>query len=439
MQHATVAWSMKGRNHLRFRDFHKNVKTRIYVLFVVGMVQAMTFPYMAVYFAKNFGETATGVLLTMGVAANIVSGAFGGYYADRIGRKKLMVLAEVLYVASYLAMTIANSPWFDSPILTFVAFFVTNICWGIYGPADEAMLLDVTDANSRQLMYSIFYWVHNLTMAIGASIGALFFEHHRFVLFGMMTVAVFGSLMTTIFLISETYFPNVVDRDKAVHPVKGVAQNYIAVFKDRIFLLYLAAGVLLMTIEFQLSNYIGIRLAKDIAEQPLFPVAGFSLQIDGFKMLGFLQTENTVLVVLLAGIAVKLSQRHQDKQVLFFGILLYTVGYSIITVSSAPMLLLAAMLIATVGEVTSVPVRQSYLGDIAPVEARSSYVAVNGMTFGGARILASLGVILGAYASPFTMGMISVVLGAVSYFLYQSIVPDVHARRKQTATATVEA
>jgi hypothetical protein len=61
------------------------------------------------------------------------------------------------------------------------------------------------------------------------------------------------------------------------------------------------------------------------------------------------------------------------------------------------------------------------------------------MTFGGARILASLGVIVGAYASPLTMGMISMVLGVASYFLYQSIVSDVHARRKRTASVTAEA
>lgn len=420
---------------MKFRDFHKNVKIRIYVLFVVGTVQAMTFPYMAVYFAKNFGETATGILLTVSVLGNIASGAIGGYYADRIGRKKLMVFAEVLYVASYLAMTAANSPWFDSPAITFLAFFVTNVCWGIYGPADEAMLLDVTNSDNRQLMYSIFYWAHNLTMAIGASIGAVFFEQYRFELFGLMTVAVFGSLMTTVFLIEETLVLTNDRIEKSVHSIKAMVQNYVTVLRDSTFVMYFLAGILLMAVEFQLSNYIGIRLAKEVVDQPLFSFHDMTVRVDGVKMLGFLQTENTILVVLLAGLAAKVIQKFPEKQVLFVGIILNTIGYSIITVNSMPLILLLAMLVATVGEVTSVPVRQAFLGDIAPIHARSSYVAVNGMTFGGARILSSLGVVVGYYVSSWTMGMISVVLGLISYVLYQSVVPAVHARRRTTAVA----
>jgi DHA1 family multidrug resistance protein B-like MFS transporter len=429
------AW-WEGSN-LKFRDFHKNVKTRIYVLFAFGTVQATTLPFMAIYFARNFGEAVTGILLTVSIVASMFSGVVGGYYADRIGRKKLMVGSEAAFLLAYVVMALANSPWYQSPVATFVTFLITNVCWGIYGPADEAMLMDVTTAESRQLMYSIFYWVGNLTMAVGASLGAMFFEHYRFILFSVSSLVVLGTLLTTIFRIDETYQPIVREVVTPLRGLRGLFPNgiittYRRVLTDTLFLRYIVGGMLVMAVEFQLSNYIGIHLAKDVVSQPLVHFKDWVFQIDGVKMLGFLQTENTVMVVLLAAFIARWMNKYQDKNVLFFGIILNTVGYSLMIVTNAPWLLIAAMFVATIGEVASVPIRQTYLGDIAPSESRSSYIAVNGLTFSGSRIMASLAVMLGAVSPSWFIAVLSMLSGIFGYVLFQSIVPGVHQRRAQT-------
>jgi len=129
---------------MRFKDFHRNVKIRIYVLAVLGIAQSAVYPFMAVYFARHFGEIVTGILFAASILASVVGGAVSGYAADRIGRKKLMVGAEIVFLLSYLLTAAANSPWWESPVATAATFFLINVSWGIYGPADEAMLLDVT-------------------------------------------------------------------------------------------------------------------------------------------------------------------------------------------------------------------------------------------------------------------------------------------------------
>ena len=149
------------------------------------------------------------------------------------------------------------------------------------------------------------------------------------------------------------------------------------------------------------------------------------------NILGFLQTENTVLVVLLASIAARVAGRFTDRWVLRIGVLFTTIGYSVMTVTSVSGILFLAMFVATIGEVTSVSLRQAYLGDLAPEHARSSYLAVNSMTFGGSRVLASLGVIVGAYLPVWGMGMLSMLVGLAGLALYQTIVPTVHARRRE--------
>lgn len=419
---------------MRFRDFHKNVKTRIYVLFAFGTVQATTLPFMAIYFARNFGEAITGFLLTVSIVASMFSGILGGYYADKIGRKKLMVGSEAVFLLAFMIMAAANSPWWQSPVTTFVTYLITNVCWGIYGPADEAMLMDVTTAESRQLMYSIFYWVGNLTMAVGASVGAVLFESDRFILFGVSSVVLLGTLLTTIFRIEETFVKSSVTVPiggvRGLFP-HGLVKTYKRVLTDTLFLKYILGGMLVMAVEFQLSNYIGIRFAKDIVRQPLIHIHQWLVEIDGIKMLGFLQTENTVLVVLLAAFVARWMNKYQDRHVLLFGILMNTIGYSYMMITNAPWLLIIAMFVATIGEVSSVPIRQTYLGDIAPHNARSSYIAVNGLTFSGSRIMASLAVMLGAVSPSWVMALLSMASGLLGYVLFQSIVPAVHERRSQ--------
>ncbi len=194
-----------------------------------------------------------------------------------------------------------------------------------------------------------------------------------------------------------------------------------------------------MSVEFQLQNYIGIHLAKTVVPQQLHLIRHISIQIDGIKMLGILQTENTILVVLLAVAALKVGRLLGDRFVLGISIMLNVIGYSIMTFIHTPALLFIAMLIATIGEVFGVPVRQTYLGDIAPSHARSSYVAVNGMTFSGAQLVASFGVMVGAYVPSYGMGILSLLFGLVGLFLYQSIVAAVHERRLEAEVVTVSA
>ncbi|MDQ0189833.1 MFS transporter [Alicyclobacillus cycloheptanicus] len=413
---------------MRFRDFHRNVKIRISVSFAFGIVQSTTMPFMAIYFAHNFGESLTGLTLAAGIVASVLSGAVGGYYADRVGRRNIMMWAEAVFLLAYLAMAIANSPQVNAPVVTLAAFLVTNVCWGVYGPADDAMLLDVTTAENRQTMYGIFYWINNLTMAIGTSVGAFLFESHRFALFAAMSLVVLATWLSTVFLLQETYVPSAKARE-AIHPVRGMFRSYRRVLGDRAFVRYILAGLCAMYGEFQLQNYIGIHLAKTVPVQSLFSFSQFTLSVDGVRLLGWLQTENTILVVLLVTLATRIIQGRSERGILFVAVLLQTLGYSVITVTSMPLVALIAMLFATIGEVTGVSVRQAYLGDLAPEDARSAYVAVNGMTFQGTRLLTSLAVALGAVVPAWGMALICLVLGIGGMLLYQSVVEEARARR----------
>ncbi|MRH41668.1 MFS transporter [Aquibacillus halophilus] len=414
---------------MRFRDFHPNIKLRIIFGFFTEIIGSMIFPFMAIYFAVHFGAKLTGILLIINIIIGSLVGFYGGYLSDIMGRKKLMVIAEVLRVVSFIVMTLANSPWFESPILTFVMFVVGSICWGIEGPATDAMLIDVSKPAERKLMYSIMYWSANLSIAVGGAVGAFLFEDYLFELFIGMTIMSIIVTFVLIFFIQESFFPDQATKEKKrtgkFQVFTDVIQSYKTVAGDKVFILFVIAGLFIQSLEFQLTNYIAVRLHEQMPDQNLF-----QWSIDGLKMTGILRTENTILVVIFAALVMKLIQRYKDKHVFLTSIVLFAIGYTAISYFDNIWVLFIAMVIATIGELMRVPVQQSYMAAIPPDDKRSSYMAVGAFTYQGSMILASLSVTLGAYLSKETMSIFILCTGVIGFLIIQRIIPSLEQRVK---------
>ncbi|MCZ4150952.1 hypothetical protein BZG21_41945, partial [Escherichia coli] len=82
---------------------------------------------------------------------------------------------------------------------------------------------------------------------------------------------------------------------------------------------------------------------------------------------------------------------------LTLGSVAYVAGFAVVAYTNEPLLLALFMLVATVGELIHTPLRQRELAEMVSVEARSSYMAVNGMMMQGARMIAAMGITVGAF------------------------------------------
>ncbi|MBA9086874.1 DHA1 family multidrug resistance protein B-like MFS transporter [Fontibacillus solani] len=419
-----------------FRNFHPNIKIRLAVMFVTNIVSSMVLPLMAIYYARKLGEGITGVLLVFNVAVGFAAGFFGGYFSDRKGRKRYMVGAEAVMVILYIIAALVNSSWFVSPWITYLAMVGISICSGFFGPASDAMLLDVSMPEERKTIYSMQYWLNNLSSAFGGMIGAFLFEQYLFQLFlGLAVVGLFSVMVTMIF-IKDTYKGTAeitaAGEGEKTSTVIRLLRNYREVLKDRPFVWFVIAVLLTVSVEFHLGSYISIRLSEEMPLQSLFGWLGFPHAFTGIQAVGLLRTENTMLVVLLTLFVMKLLRRFDDKQVMLTGVALYITSYSIVAYTNHLPLLVLCMLIATWGEVMYVPVIQAYLGIIARADARSSYMAVYGFTFRGATIVSSLAVIIGSVLPSWSMASGIFACGFAGVLILLRILPALD-RRKMTA------
>lgn len=394
-------------------SLHRNIQIRILTSFLTRIVGSMIFPFMAIYFADKLGESVAGILLLINVGVSILTGFYGGYLADKVGRKKVMVWGQILTVFSYVIMTFANSPWLDSVLLTFLMMLINSVANGLINPAAEAMLIDVSTKESRTLMYSLNYWAINASVMIGSLVGGLFFKQYRFELFISLTIVAILTLILVAFLMTEGYKPQTTEPRK-INILKDIAISYRTVMVDKLFIIFCIASTLILTLEFQRNNYIGIRVEKEF-----IPITLGFLHIDGMKMYSLLATENTLIIVLLTIFMAKWVNKGPNHVMLTIGIATQSIGFSLLAIGHSIELLLLAGLIQTIGEMIYVPVRQSMLADMVNEEARASYMAINGLVFQGAKMLGTSGILLGAAIGSYGMAITFLVCGFASFILFQ--------------------
>jgi MFS transporter, DHA1 family, multidrug resistance protein B len=398
--------------------------------FLGGLVSMAVIPFLAIYFAQKIGAAETGVILILIVISGVIGGFIGGHVSDKIGRRNIMIYSEIGVLITYLFIAFCNSPWFDLPYVS-AAFFVLNMfAGGMFQPAAQAMIIDVTDSESRKLVFTISYWLGNLATAIGGIMGAFLFKTYLFELFiGISGISLLSVLMT-IFFISETYTPEQTSSESSSEQPKSspleIVQSYTAVLKDKLFMFYIVGAVFIFTLEQSLTNYIGIRLEKEIPEQSA-SLFGMEFLLDGTKVLGFLKTENTLLVVLLSTVVLFLFKKWKDRWTLVTGMFIFSVCFSALAFTNNVLILLIIIFVGTIGELMYVPVKQAMLGDLAPSNARSTYMAFYSLTFYGATIIASLLIIVGEWVSSVAMGGVLLVLGLLGTALYYLITRSLDA------------
>lgn len=422
---------------MSFKDLHYNIKIRIVTQFFTTFAHMMVMPYLTVYFAQKVGQTVTGYMLVSLVFIGVAGGMIGGFLSDRIGRKRLMVIAEFGTGIAFLIIAFLNSPWLDAPYLTYLVFIFSMFFGGVLGPVSQAMVLDVTSSENRRYVFTLLYWIGNMSSGIAGIIGAIFFYEYLFQLFlGIAVVSLLSAAITQL-LITESYILSSPEpTDNQSKEKDSIWKNYAVVFRDRVFVMFLLAGVLVLSLEEQLTNFLAIHFAEEIQSQSFIDILRWDIDVDGVLMLGILRSENTFLVVFAAGFITWLVKRWSNKAVLWVGLSIYTIGYALFTMFELPWVLIAVMVVVTIGELMYVPIRQAMLGELAPDHARSSYLAIHQMVFYIAMLVAAVDIIIGSYVPAWMMGVKYFLFGATGLMLFLKV--DKRIQEKKSALKQVE-
>ncbi|MEU9835001.1 MFS transporter [Streptosporangium sp. NPDC048047] len=431
------------------KGIHPNIKLRIGIGFVQRLLDMMLIPLMIIHFSALYGPATAGLMTVVAAGVAIACTFLGGYLSDARGRRRTMLVSEVGCFVAAVCLALANSPWWESGIATYLFYLVNTALISVVRPASDAMIIDVSTPETRPRIYAVNYWATNVAFVVGSLLAGFLYGGHFFLILAAAAVLSGGVAVVTWRWISETRpapagtaggttgettagttagTTGGTDTGTAAGPGTGrsgwllpLLRGYAAVLRDRVFARFFLSILLFTCIQVQLANYIGVRLSQEFPPQRLFDVGPWALDVDGVNMFGILRAISTFVVVCLALSATTIFRRLTDGQRIGGGTIVVTAGYMVLAVSNDPGVLITATVVFALGEIMTSPTRQALLADVVHPDARSMYMAVYQLQFRLAAVAGSLCVTLGTFVPPAAMSVLYGVFGAASCLLILSV------------------
>jgi DHA1 family multidrug resistance protein B-like MFS transporter len=411
----------------KFMALHRNVRLRIGLAFVHKLIDAMILTFIAIYLAARVGIATTGALILLFAVFAIFGMLLGGHLSENWGRRPVLIVGDVIGTAFLVLMTVAYfADW--GPLAVYFSYAIVKFGTNMALPANDSTIIDVTPPEDRKYVYTVNYWVINLALGGGALLGGFLYGSHFGAVILGGAIGMGFALLVTVLMVAETK----PESTTAAAPAKlrgwaQFAEGYRVVLVDSTFRRLIIIATLVLTLEGQLSTAIGIRLSNDFGIQHVFPFG----DVGGVQMLGVLKAVNTVLVVLLALQVNTLLRRLPDRTRIYAGIPLYVGGFAVLAVTNTAWVLLAAVVVLTIGELMNTPVQQALLAELAPEQGRPRYMAAYYLHIRFGQVVNSLLISLSAVLSTHGMAGIYLLFGVVILMQYRVIL----ARRQAPAAA----
>lgn len=144
------------------KPFLKSLSAHKALVRIVALSSAISFvafminpsiPYLIKGFVKTEEATATtlGILKSAGALVLVVASLLGGVLADRLGRKKILLISVgVGPIALFLYLVAMNWYWL------ILASFATSLTLGLSQPSFNALIADSTPGERRATAYGIY-------------------------------------------------------------------------------------------------------------------------------------------------------------------------------------------------------------------------------------------------------------------------------------------
>ncbi|MEW8970298.1 MAG: MFS transporter [Mesobacillus sp.] len=409
---------------MRIRDWDRNLKIRLFGEALMNITFWMFFPFLTIYFAESFGKDKAGFLLIFSQVFSVFANLLGGYTADRFGRKRMMVISAFGQGIAFLVFAYAVSPWFTSPMLGFICFTLVGMFGSIYWPASQAMVADVVPEKDRSSVFAIFYTQINIAVVVGPILGAIFYVKYRFEL--MIAVAIISILLALVLAkwTRETVPASArqarAENGKWYDFLKDQIADYKVIVQDKIFLMFIIAGILAAQTFMQLDLLFPVYTKDTVQNQTVFELGSKVFTVNGEQAFGLILSENGLLVALFTVVVTRWVTRFRERNVFVLSSLIYAVAILMFGATNWIWGLIAAMAVFTLAELMTAGLQQTFISNLAPEKMRGQYFAAASLRYTIGRTIAPISIPLTVwigYGWTFTILSILAVLSAVLFWV----------------------
>jgi len=366
---------------------------------------AIVFPFFGIYMTERLGisRTLAGVVLGASSLAGLPMLLFGGAWADRRGRRGVMLFSLVASALVSFGLAAVTTIWQAVLLVLLNGAFG----WPLFLTASNAMVADLVDQDRTAEAYGIVRVAVNAGVVVGPAVAGFALAAGvsfawLFGVAGLGCAALFVVLLVrlaetrpqpaavltsagpldaaeAIAAAAERLVPSVVEEAPAAAPARtraAPAAGYAVILRDRTFLIFCLVSLLPLFCYGQIVSTFPVYLTQFL-RLPL-------------EQWGLLLSLNAVLVVVLQYPLVRRLRGRDDIRLLALASALLAIGIGGAALVYGLWQLWLLMIVFSVGEMLFVPLSTSLVSGMSTLEERGRYMGAWSLVWIGGQALSPL-------------------------------------------------
>ncbi|MFB5266714.1 MDR family MFS transporter [Paenibacillus enshidis] len=330
------------------------------------MAMSMSLPFLAIYLTQSLGASPsqTGLVIAVSSLAGLAGSFWGGYAADRLGRKTVLLLSACGWAAVFAGFAAADQLW-----MFFAVNALNGVCRSVFEPASRALLSDVTPPEQRLLVFNMRYAAINVGFMLGPLIGIRFGAAGSASLFLIpcLVYLLYGAVLAVQFR-RHASPESASDIGGEEHAFPGMLTALRITSADRLFMLLLI-GSLLTNIGF---GQFSTTLPQHLTISPYVE--------NGPVLYGYMLTLNAVAVLAVQYPVMRCARYLPPMLLMMAGSVLVSGSMLMFGLFTSFWWLLLGALIYSVGEVLVFTLSDTLVDKLATKELRATYFGVMGLS-----------------------------------------------------------
>ena len=252
--------------HVR-REYSRSIWALTGGTFINSFGGSMVFPLFTSFFTQKFGISVAqaGLLIVLFTVGGLIGGPLGGWLADRIGRKGVMIFS--LAAEATFSMGMALAPSLPLLILMIVCFGLTV---PMFWPASAATVADLVKPEKRAGAYGLIRVAANLGVAFGPLVAGVLLALQQqpdgtTPSEAYLPLFVMDALTSLIFAFIIWRRLRETKPQVAVQPTTAQAaggNGYGRVFRDSSFMIFVVLAGLVGVVYSQMNTTFGVYLTR---------------------------------------------------------------------------------------------------------------------------------------------------------------------------------
>ena len=344
---------------------YRGLRRELYIL-LVGRIMtnmgSMIWPMFTLILSQKLGLSATEIaacIMVFGFVSIPVS-LLGGKLADRFNKKNIIVVCDLVSIASYVYCFLV-----PVTITSIVIFAVASLFQTVEWPSYDSLVADFSTSKDRERAYSLSYMGSNLGLVLSPTIGGLLFNNHLNLAFLINGLAIAMSTALIFFMIRDVHREKDDEEGGAYEKELDAGVSAFSIIrKSRVVILFILASALANGVYGMYSYLMPLDMGVTYAER-------------GAVLFGSMTSVNCFVVIAFTAVITHLFRKMRDTGKMLMGEGLILSGYLIFMLFiRRPWLCFVAITVFTFGEIFNTISSSPFLTRRIPASHRGRILSV---------------------------------------------------------------